>query len=239
MKCIALCSVVLVAGCGGGAQFQGRVTAVEARVRALEEAVGRLEERAARDSDLKQQNADVRLALASVDEMSTRVQAMTQDLEQRQRDVAVMLDDLTDRVMKLESAAVSGPEGPRVDESAKDAFDRAKTDLDAGRTELAAMGFRSFIDQYPGSPLAADAQFMIGETHYVKDEYHQALTEYQIFLDTYGASDKRPLGMLRAGLCLLNLGSADQGAAMLRRVVESYPGTNEAAAARERLAAVE
>jgi tol-pal system protein YbgF len=192
--------------------------------------------RADRDGEIKQQSADVRLALASVDDMSARVHAMTQDLEQRQRDVAVMLDELTSRIQKLESEAAPESAGPRIDASTSDVFNRARIDLDAGRADLAAMGFRSFVEQYPGSPLAADAQFLIGESFYVRDQFEEARAEYQRVIDLYPDSTKRPLAMLRAGNCLANTGRSDQAAAMLRRLIETFPGTTEALAARERLA---
>lgn len=235
MRWFALCVGVLTAGCGGGAKIHGRLTAVETRVRALEESVAALEQRA-RGEDLKQQRAEVSLALATVDEMSVKVQAMTQDLEQRQRDVAAVLEDLTERVLRLERTAAPESAGPGIDASAKEMLERARTDLDAGRCELAAMGFRSFIEQYPESPLASEAQFLIGESFYVKDQFEQARVEYQKVLDLYAGSTKRPLAMLRIASCLAGTGKPDQAVAMFRRVIETYPGSNEALVARQRLA---
>ncbi len=236
MRVLALAMIAVVGGCGGGAKVQGRIQAIETRVRRLEESVARLEERAQRDAELKQQIADVRLALATIDELSVRVQSVTQDLEQRQRDVAVLLDDLVDRVLRLERVAAPESAGVRVDAPVKELFDRARTDLDAGRPELAAMGFRSFLELYPQNPLAADAQFLLGESFYVRDEFDAALVEYQKVLDSYPTSPRRPLAMLRIASCLANTGKRDQAVAAYRRVIETFPGTNEARAARERLA---
>jgi tol-pal system protein YbgF len=144
-------------------------------------------------------------------------------------------------MIQLERASSAPDDGsaPRIEATAREIFDQARTDFDAGHPELAAMGFQSFIEQYHGSPLADDAQFMLGECHYVADHFEDALIEYERLLDTYPASDKRALSMLRAGTCLMNIGSVDRGVTMLRRVVETFPGTREAVAARERLAGIE
>ncbi len=152
--------------------------------------------------------------------------------------MAVLLDDLTTRVFRLERTASASQDSivPKIEATAREIFDRARMDLDAGHPELSAMGFRSFIDQYPQSLLSDDAQFMLGECHYVGDRFEEALPEYEQLLDRYPSSDKRALAMLRTGMCLMNVGRVDQAVSMLRGLMETYPGTKEAIAARERLA---
>jgi tol-pal system protein YbgF len=218
------------------------MTLLDGRVADLEREIERSEqETRAQDHGIKQQSAEVKLALETIDGLVARVEALTRDLEQRQQDVTAQLDDLTRRVNQLERASSTPGEGspPRIEATAREVFDRARTDFDAGHPELAAMGFQSFIEQYQGSPLADDAQFMLGECHYVADRFDEALVEYERLLDTYPTSDKRALSMLRAGTCLLNIGSVDRAVSMLREVVETFPGTREAVAARERLAGIE
>lgn len=235
MRSVILCgwALVLLIACGGSAR---RVAALEARVRTLEEAVAALEARATQEAQLRQQFADVQLALATIDETRQRVEAMTSDFAQRQRDVAILLDDLTARVLRLESAASPETSGVRIDATVRDVFDRARMDLDAGRWELATMGFRSFLEQYPDNPLAADAQFFLGESFYVRDRFEEACPEYQKVVDRYPQSPRRALAMLRMASCLERMGKRDEAVTWFRRIVETYPGTNEALAARERLA---
>jgi tol-pal system protein YbgF len=233
---------LLVACSGNMQQFEGRMTRLEEGMADLERGVrSSQEERRAQDHGLKQQSAEVKMALETIDGLVARVEDITRDLEQRQQDVAAQLDDLTRRMNQLERASSPAGESsaPRIEATAREVFDRARTDFDAGHPELAAMGFQSFIEQYQESPLADDAQFMLGECYYVADRFDEALTEYERLLDTYPASDKRALAMLRGGTCLLNTGSVDRAVSMLREVMEKFPGTREAVAARERLAGIE
>lgn len=238
-----LSPVLLLVACGGSVQqFEGRMTRLEEGMADLEREIQNTQqERRTQDHGIKQQSAEVKLALETIDGLVARVEDLTRDLEQRQQDVTAQLDDLTRRMNQLERASSSADEGsiPRIEATAREVFDRARTDFDAGHPELAAMGFQSFIEQYQGSPLADDAQFMLGECHYVADHFDEALIEYERMLDTYPASDKRALSMLRAGTCLMNTGNVNRAVTMLRGVVETFPGTREAVAARERLAGIE
>jgi len=231
---------LLILACGGNMQqFDGRLARLEKRVGEVEVGSrGREETSQAQEKGIKQQTAEVKLALQNIDELVARVEDITRDLEQRQQDVAALLDDLTTRVVRLERTVSVAQDSsvPKIEATAREIFDRARMDLDAGHPELAAMGFRSFIDQYPQSLLSDDAQFMLGECHYVGDRFEDALPEYEQLLDEYPASDKRALAMLRSGMCLMNVGRVDHAVSMLRGLMEVYPGTREAIAARERLA---
>jgi len=231
---------LLILACGGNMQqFDGRLARLEKRVGEVEVGSrGREETSQAQEKGIKQQTAEVKLALQNIDELVARVEDITRDLEQRQQDVAALLDDLTTRVVRLERPVSVAQDSsvPKIEATAREIFDRARMDLDAGHPELAAMGFRSFIDQYPQSLLSDDAQFMLGECHYVGDRFEDALPEYEQLLDEYPASDKRALAMLRSGMCLMNVGRVDHAVSMLRGLMEVYPGTREAIAARERLA---
>lgn len=240
-RAASLCILAIFACSGGVSQFEGRFAEHDQRLNDLESRVQQIEqEKRAQGRGIKQQTAEVRLALANIDELVARVDAMTQDLDQRQQDVAVLLDDLTNRVLRLERNSSASSEGatPQIEATAKEVFDRARMDLDAGHLELAAMGFKSFIEQFPQSVLADEAQLMIGECHYAGDQFEDALNEYMLLLDQYPASDKMARAMLKSGICLLNLDREDQAVSMLRRLMEEYPGSKEARLARERLSEI-
>jgi len=225
----------------GVAQYEGQIADYDKRLDDVEARLGLLERETEEQSSRgKQQSAEIKLALANIDQLIARVESMTRDLEQRQQDVAALLDDLTSRVIRLErtSMAEGDSAAPLVDATAKEVYDRARMDLDAGHLELAAIGFRSFIEQYPNSVLADDAQFMIGESHYASDEFQLAIDAYGQLLDAFSASDRRALAMLRIGYSLFQLNRNDEAESMLKRLMEEYPGSKEAIAARERLSTI-
>ena len=71
-------------------------------------------------------------------------------------------------------------------------FQSAKAQYSQGKFEQALRGFQDLLDQYPGSSLADDAQYMIGESYYNMKEYVDAVAEYDKVIKRYPDSGERP-----------------------------------------------
>ncbi|HEY1892159.1 MAG TPA: tol-pal system protein YbgF [Steroidobacteraceae bacterium] len=111
------------------------------------------------------------------------------------------------------------------------AFDALK----AGSYSTAVSGFQSFLKQYPSSPLAPNAQYWLGEAHYVNQEYASAGVAFQAVLDNWPTSAKAPDAMLDLGNTELAQGKTSKGRATLRQVATQYAGTDAATRAQARL----
>lgn len=119
--------------------------------------------------------------------------------------------------------------------AAQAAYDAAFKSLRGGDYVGASRAFRSFIQQYPDSPLTPNAFYWLGESYYVTTNYGVAAEAFQRLLSQYPQSDKAPDALLKLGYSQLELKQADAGKATLKSVTTKYPGSKAAGLAQERL----
>ena len=119
--------------------------------------------------------------------------------------------------------------------AAQASYDTAFKSLRNGDFVQASRGFRTFIQQYPESPLMPNAYYWLGESYYGTLNYAVAAEAFQRLLSQYPQSDKAPDAMLKLGYSQLELKQPDQGKATLKSVTTKYPGSKAASLAQERL----
>jgi tol-pal system protein YbgF len=117
----------------------------------------------------------------------------------------------------------------------KAAYDQAFQALKELRYADAAEDFQSFLDQYPNSEYADNAQYWLGESYYVTRNYDIALTAFQSLLDNYPESPKSPDALLKIGYTHYELEQWDSARAALTQVQENYPDTTLSRLAENRL----
>ncbi len=115
-------------------------------------------------------------------------------------------------------------------------YKSAYDDLRAGRHEAAEKGFRDFVRRYPHHDYADNAQYWLGECFYDQKRYDKAAPEFRAVLARWPTGNKAPDAMLKLGFSLLALGDVDKGGKVLREVPATYPRTEAARLASERLA---
>ena len=98
----------------------------------------------------------------------------------------------------------------------------------------AVIDFMDFIAKYPKHPLAANAQYWIGEAYWAQRDYRQALIEFEKVFERGPA--KAPDSLLKIGLCHLRLNDLARAQQAWQRVVNEYPKSEPAAMARSLIA---
>ncbi len=132
-------------------------------------------------------------------------------------------------ISALDSAASSpvsipSPEPePAVDD--KTAYQMAFTHLKDLRYTEAAESFYNFLETYPQSPLAGNAEYWLGESYYVTQNYNYALESFQRLLEKYPESKKAPDAWLKIGYTYYEMDNHQKAADILQRVKQQYPGT--------------
>jgi len=111
------------------------------------------------------------------------------------------------------------------------AFDALK----AGSYSVAVAGFKDFLAAYPASPLAENAQYWLGEAHYVSHDYEAAATAFRAVLRKWPDSRKAPDAMLKLGYTQQAQKQYGAARSTLNEVVRRYPGSEAAKLAAERL----
>jgi len=166
--------------------------------------------------------------------------------EERWKALEKSFQSSLDRIVRLEqylgmepSEKLKSPSTEKNNTSAKKTPDnlyvKAKQQFDKGKYEAARNLFQSFLEQYPKSKEADNAQFWIGEIYYREKWYEKAILEYQKVIEIYSKGNKVSSALLKQGLAFLNLGDQDNAQLILKELVRKYPGSKEAKIAKERL----
>lgn len=95
---------------------------------------------------------------------------------------------------------------------------------DYGRAEVA---FREFMKRYPKDALAGNAQYWLGETHYVRGDYQKSVIEFMSGYQNYPKSNKGPDNLLKLGMSLSHLGQSKEACTALSRIAKEYPDAGE------------
>lgn len=107
--------------------------------------------------------------------------------------------------------------------------------LKQGRYDQAGLALKQFMVAFPQSEYSDNAQYWLAETHYVSQQYADALKAFQVVLDRYPDSRKLPDALLKIGFCNYELQRWDGARAALNTVAEQYPETTAARLANQRL----
>ena len=115
-------------------------------------------------------------------------------------------------------------------------YNHAMQLLKGGEPGQAILEFERYIQEFPQSELADNAQYWIGEAYYLQREYDRAVTEFQRVGDNYPRGDKVPDALLKIGLSYLETGKRDRARVELKKLIAQYPDSPPASLARKKLA---
>lgn len=115
-------------------------------------------------------------------------------------------------------------------------YDAARSAYKDGRFIEASRLFQQFIVAYPNSPLAAPAQYWIGDSLYNARDYAGAVLAQKRLLDVYPTSAKVPDALLNMASALRDSGDVAAERRTLEQLVSQHPASEAAEKARKRLA---
>lgn len=228
---------VLAAGCATAPDqdpVQIRLNDIDGRVSRVERVVS--------NQSLMQMAQQVDTLQAEVRDLRGQIDGLqnsNQTLRKQQHDLYA---DLDKRVGALEhggsaggGAASGSDDGQGASSTEQSIYSQAFDALKAGNYTVAISGFQGFLNQYPSSPLAPNAEYWLGEAHYVNRDLSAAQSAFQAVLDKWPGSGKAPDAMLDLGNAQLAQGKTAKGRATLHQVVSQFSGTDAATRARARL----
>jgi tol-pal system protein YbgF len=103
------------------------------------------------------------------------------------------------------------------------AYQAAFDTLKEGRYQKAKSEFRTFLQNHPDSSFASNAQYWLGEAHYVTREFKQGIEEFKRVLSSYPNSLKIPDAMLKIGYTYYELKQYDQANILLQDLRKRFP----------------
>ena len=175
-----------------------------------------------------------------------QIESLTYELEtakKRQQDFYL---DLDNRLRKFEtpaaasahaasgaSASLAAPAGDAASEERE--YEAALGDFKAGRYKEAAAAFAAFVQKYPASSLAPNAQYWLGNAWYAQRNCTKAIEAQSVVTTKYADSPKAADAWLAIATCQKELGNPTGARRSLEAVVAGFPGTPAAETAQQRL----
>lgn len=89
--------------------------------------------------------------------------------------------------------------------------------------DQAEQHFSQFLSANPRHVLAGNAKYWLGETHYVRGQYDDAARVFAEGYQQYPKGNKAPDNLLKLGLSLASLGSADDACLALKQLKKEFP----------------
>lgn len=223
---------------------------VDAKVREVSDALDALN-RAARKTgadlgvELEASQAEIARLRGTVEELQLAVRQLDQSRLQSVSELEARVGDTSARLSQLEEAR-KADEARRNEEAQKPRgqdkpadkegfYNLAKATLDSGNFAGSRALFAEFIARWSSDPLAANAQYWIGESLYAEKRYRDAIWAFVEVTKKYAKSDKVPDALLKIGFAYHELKMPDDGRLYLEEVVSTYPKSPAAKLAREKL----
>lgn len=178
--------------------------------------------------------------VATLEEQTRRLRGELEELQfrmnqqdERQRALYV---DLDNRLTALEGgASSSAAASTAADNQDQKAYLAAFQSLKSGDYVGAISGFEAFLKDFPASPYAPNAQYWIGESHYVKRDFDKAWDAFSSVITRYPDSGKAPDALLKQGLLRIEQNRRDDARALLNQTIKRYPNSTAAGLAKDRL----
>lgn len=108
----------------------------------------------------------------------------------------------------------------------EDKYNYAFSLLSQANYEEAARALRAFIDQHPSHRLAGNAKYWLGETHYVRGQYHDAAITFAEGYQQYPTSKKAPDNLLKLGKSLAALGETTDACGTYSELTRRFPNAS-------------
>jgi len=212
------------------------------RVDAVQQANQRVGERSGDDVsqlrrsllDLQTQLEILRTEQATLRGQNEQLLRDVADLQRRQKDMAQGVDE---RLRQFEPVAVNldGREF-RADPAEKRDFESALAVFRSGKFAEATTAFGSFVRQYPQSGYVPSARFWLGNAQYATRDYKEAIGNFKALLAAAPDHARAPEAALSIANCQIELKDTRAARKTLEDLLRSYPQSEAAVAAKERLA---
>jgi tol-pal system protein YbgF len=238
---LAIAAIALT-GCETTAEpdpTETKLTEVDQRLVRVERNNESLLRLSARIDELETQQRDLR-------GMLEELQNSNETLRKQQRDLYA---DLERRLAASQSSGAAGAGmaaggatysgnasgATATDSGDQAAYARAFDALKNNDYNSAIARFKEFLQAYPQSTLAGNAQYWLGEAYYVTRDLDDAAASFQAVGDQYPKSPKVADALLKLGLTQVDQRKLTDAHATLTQVVQKYPGTDAARLATARL----
>lgn len=240
-----------------------QIQQLEGRVVKLEELVVKLENSISQQTklmiDLQGQIEALKGEIGKLRGQNEELAHGLQDAEKREKDFYVDLDTRLRRFESMENTApVSGnppvaaaapvpvsvpapapvpvppPPPADIDPAVENrAFEAAYGLFKGGKHADAIKAFHEFLNKYPDSVHAPNANYWLGNSQFVLKDYKNALSTYQGLIDNFPENSKTADVLFNVARCQQELKQAAVAQKTLKQLIAKYPNSEAAAKAKK------
>lgn len=201
---------------------------------------------AATRSQLTSLKGDVAGDLYNINQQLVQVQELTGQSQQRLTELRTQLEARSAEIQAAaptpgapagtpdSGAGPAVPPGGAPSAPPDQMYEASLQQLRLGSVRTARMGFGQFLQQYPQNARAGDATYFIGES-WAAESPDSAARYYDLVVKNFAASPRAATALYKLGLLAENRKDVAGARTYYQRVVQSYPRSDEAALARDRL----
>jgi tol-pal system protein YbgF len=196
-------------------QLNALITQIIDNVSAIRQAQGRVSESSSS-------------AITSVAGLGEQLSATNQRIDRVSEQMAE-LKRLVENLPKLPTFTQITPGNP------DQLFAAAYGDYSRGNYDLALSEFRQYVETYPASEMADNAQYWVGESLAAKRQYNEAIAELDKVGILYPKGDKVATARYKKATILKDIGQPDLALVEFQAIIKLFPRSNEATLARQQL----
>jgi tol-pal system protein YbgF len=184
--------------------------------------------------DLNNQLEAMRGELAKLRGNDEQMARELADLQRKQKDISQATDE---RLRKLEPAKVTldGKEFV-VEQDERRAYEEAISVIRSGDFDKAVVLLGAFQRRFVGSNYTDSVRFWLGNALYGKRDYKEAVNAFRAFVSAAGDSPRAPEALLALANSQAEMKEPKAARRTLDELIRSYPQSEAAAAAKERMA---
>lgn len=183
--------------------------------------------------------SSIRRAQSSVSTNSSDTSSQVAAIGERMAATNQRLERLSEQFSRLTKLIEDLPKQPVMSGltpgNPEQLFAAAYADYSRGNFDLALSEFRQYVETYPTSELADNAQYWIGEILYTQRKFPDAVIELEKVGLLNPKGDKTAMALYKRGLVLLEMNRRDEGVTQLLAITKNYSKTPEAGLAAQQL----
>lgn len=183
--------------------------------------------------------AAIRRAQSAISTNSTDTATQVSAMGERVTAANNRMERLSEQFAQLRKLIEDIPKMPTFTQitpgNAEQLFAAAYSDYSRGNYDLALSEFKQYVETYPGSELADNAQYWLGEILYAQKKLPEAIAEFEKVVTVNPAGDKASVALYKRGLILLEMDRKEDSVAQLLAIIKDYPKSNEANLATQQL----
>jgi tol-pal system protein YbgF len=123
-------------------------------------------------------------------------------------------------------------------EAALETFNAGVAAFNRGSITTARRAFQQLLQEHPNDPLAPEARYYLADLLYQENRLDEAIQAFLAVRELHPTARKVPDALYRVGVIYIELENLSDARQYLQLVVDSYPDTDAAVQARERLAEI-